>query len=247
VAQGEVGTSWKYPHHWFQTNTLGIVNFTNKLKDRKYLKRYVHISTPEVYGSCFGQDEKHMLLNPSTPYAASKAAGDLFISTLFKQYNFPVITIRSTNVYGVGQQLYRIIPRSIILAKQNKKIQLHGGGKAFKSFIHIKDVCRGIIKAMLHGDNGSIYHLSPDDEISIKELVRYVLETLDKKFDDCVEVVEERPGQDSKYLIDSSHAREKFEWVPTISMQEGLEQVKNWIHENWEIISKQSIEYNHKA
>ena len=245
AAQGEVGTSWKFPEEWFQTNAVGIVQFTNKLKDRTYLKRYIHISTPEVYGSCYGQDESCLTMNPSTPYAASKAAGDLFIQTLYKQYNFPVITIRSTNVYGVGQQLYRIIPRSIILIKKEKKIQLHGGGQAFKSYIHIKDVCQGIFKAMLEGKNGEVYHLSPNDEISIKQLVSNIIESLNIKFEDYVEIVNERPGQDTKYLIDSTKARGSFRWSPKISLDEGIKEMAIWIQSNWNEIKEMPIEYIH--
>nr|NGX28939.1 dTDP-glucose 4,6-dehydratase [Candidatus Anoxychlamydiales bacterium] len=246
AAQGEVGTSWKFPDQWFQTNAVGIVQFTNNLKDKKYLKRYVHISTPEVYGSCYGQDEKCSTINPSTPYAASKAAGDLFISALFKQYNFPVVTIRSTNVYGVGQQLYRIIPRSIILIKKGQKIQLHGGGKSFKSYIHIKDVCQGILKAMLFGKSGEVYHLSPTDEISIKQLVSNIIESLNKEFEDHVEIVDERPGQDAKYLIDSAKAKQAFGWMPKISLGKGINEMTNWIYSNWSEIEKMTIEYIHK-
>ena len=149
AAQGMVGQSWENPEHWFTTNTLGIVKLTNALK-KLQIKKYIQISSPESYGSCNNADETTPY-NPSTPYASSKAAGDMFIKNLIDQYNFPAIFIRSTNVYGPHQQLFRIIPRSIIYLKSNKKIHLHGGGKAVKSYLYIEDVCKGILKVLEKG------------------------------------------------------------------------------------------------
>lgn len=246
AAQGEVGSSWKYPDHWFQTNAVGIVSFTNALKDKKYLIRYIHISTPEVYGTCNGQNEKESTYNPSSPYAASKAAADLFLQTLFKQYNFPLIIIRSTNIYGIGQQLYRIIPRGIILLKKGKKIPLHGGGKAIKSYIHIKDVCEGILKAAFCGKIGEVYHLSPTDDISVKELVKKICNYLNKPFEESVEITAERMGQDSRYFLNSEKARNELKWAPSISFDEGLKEMVQWIEDNWKKIDQMPIEYIHK-
>ena len=108
------------------TNAVAIAKLGNYLKDQEWLSRYVQISTPEIYGTCEGFVDEHAPINPSTPYAASKSAGDLMLQTLVKNFNFPLITIRSTNVYGAHQQLHKIIPRSIIYLKTGKKIPLHG-------------------------------------------------------------------------------------------------------------------------
>lgn len=244
AAQGEVGTSWKYPEQWFETNTVGTVKLTNHLKGKDYLRRYVHISTPEVYGSCDNVIEDAPL-KPSTPYAASKAAGDLFIFTLVKHYGFPMVMIRSTNVYGKHQQLYRIIPRTAIYLKLGKKVPLQGGGKAIKSYIHIKDVCEGILAALRKGRNGEIYHFSPDDSISIHDLVKKVCELMGYDFSRSVEVVGERAGQDSRYVIDSSKARKELGWAPKISFEEGLREAVEWIKDNYERIIKEPLDYVH--
>src|SRR4029077_17048135 len=132
-----------------------------------WLKRYVHISSPEVYGTCEGTVKEDAPLNPSTPYAASKASGDLFLWTLVKNFNFPLVMIRATNVYGAHQQLFKIIPRTAIYLKLGKTIELHGGGTAVKSYIHVRDVSQGELLAMEHGRKGEIYHFSPDCGVAV--------------------------------------------------------------------------------
>jgi len=248
AAQGEVQHSWEHPDHWFKTNCLGMVNLTNSLKDKKYLKKYIHISTPEVYGSCKGiVKENKNFYNPSTPYASSKAAGDLFLWTLFKIWNFPLIMIRSTNVYGIHQQLYRIMPRTIIYLKKSKKIKLHGGGKAIKSFVHIRDVVEGIFKACIHGDKGELYHLSPDDEgYSIKKIVKLICDRMQFDFEEHTISTQDRIGQDARYIIDSTKARTELNWRPKISIDFGINEMIEWIDENWDQILKQPLKYIHK-
>jgi len=246
AAQGMVGQSWDNPIQWFRTNALGIVDLTNRLKNEVHqLKKYVQISTPEVYGSCENITEESPY-NPSSPYAASKAAGDMFIQTIAKQFDFPGVFTRSTNVYGPGQQLFRIIPRSIIYMKMGKTIELHGGGHAVKSYIHIRDTCDGTLKVMESGKPGGIYHLSPDSGHSIKSIVQRLCKKLDYDFDKATKIIGERTGQDSKYVIDSSKAHTELNWSPKINIDEGLEQCIDWVNENWEVIKTQPLEYLHK-
>ncbi len=246
AAQGEVQHSWDHPEHWFKTNCMGIVILANNLKNKPYLKRYVHISSPEVYGSTEGIVKENSTYNPSTPYAASKAAGDLFLFTLVKNFNFPLIMIRSTNVYGVHQQLYRIIPKTIIKLKRGQKIDLHGGGISVKSYIHIRDVTDGIFKAIQSGKAGNIYHLSPEKGFSISEVVRKICEKMGYDYEKSIVPVGERPGQDAAYIIDSTKARSELDWKPEISFDEGLSEMITWIEENWDEISKEHLEYVHK-
>ncbi len=246
AAQGEVGTSWKYPEQWFETNAVGTAKLGNFLKDCKWLKRYVHISTPEVYGTCEGTVTEDAPMNPSTPSAASKAAGDMFLSTLVKQYEFPLVLIRSTNVYGAYQQLYRIIPRTIIYLKSGRTLKLHGGGRAVKSYIHIRDVSHGILAAALKGRMGEIYHLSPTEEISIKALVQKICDIMDFDYQLFVEDVPERPGQDARYYIDSTKARQEFSWEPSINYDEGIGSAIKWIEDNWEQIKNEPLDYIHQ-
>lgn len=247
AAQSEVAPSWEHPKQWFQTNTVALSELTNTLKDRNYLKRYVHISSPEVYGTCEGTITEFAPLNPSTPYAASKAAGDLFLFTLVKNFDFPLVMIRSTNVYGAHQQLFKIIPRSAIYLKMGKQIQLHGGGTAVKSFIHIRDISQGELAAMEKGRPGEIYHLSPDDGYSVRDVVKRICDLIGKDFGASTVVVGERLGQDAAYVIDSRRAREEFGWSPKISLEEGLKGVISWIGNYWDQIQGEPLDYQHKA
>ena len=246
AAQSEVAPSWEHPEQWFQTNVVALAKLMNALKDRNYLKRYVHISSPEVYGTCEGRVTESAPMNPSTPYAASKAAADMFLSTLVKNFQFPLITIRSTNVYGAHQQLFKIISRSVIYLKMGKKISLHGGGVAVKSYIHIRDISRGELVAMEKGNPGTIYHLSPDSGYAVRDIVRTICNLMGRDFEASTVAVGERLGQDAAYVIDSTRAREEFGWAPKISLEEGLAGVIAWVEDNWEQIQKEPLEYVHK-
>src|SRR6185436_2484179 len=135
ASQSEVVPSWDHPEQWFQTNAVSTAALANFLRRQKWLKRYVHISTPEVYGNCEGVVRENAPFNPSTPYAASRAAAELMLWTLVKEYGFPLTVIRSTNVYGAHQQLYKIIPRAVIYLKTGRRLPLHGGGQQVRSFI----------------------------------------------------------------------------------------------------------------
>ncbi|MCL4552847.1 MAG: GDP-mannose 4,6-dehydratase [Candidatus Marsarchaeota archaeon] len=247
AAQSEVAPSWDHPEHWFQTNAVALSMLGNALRSRSYLERYVHISSPEVYGTCEGRITESAPLNPSTPYAASKAAADLFLFTLVKNFQFPLVMIRSTNVYGAHQQLWKIIPRSAIYLKAGKKIQLHGGGIAVKSYIHIRDISRGELAAMERGQTGAIYHLSPDQGYAVRDVVRTICDVMGQEFDASTTVVGERLGQDAAYVIDSTRARQELGWSPKISLEEGITGVISWVQDNWKEIQMEPLEYVHKA
>lgn len=246
AAQSEVAPSWKNPGQWFQTNAVSITLLADILKDCKFLKRYVHISSPEVYGTCEGIVKEDAPYNPSTPYAASKSAGDLSLFTFVKNFNFPMVMIRSTNVYGAHQQLFKIIPRSAIYIKLGRTIELHGGGNAVKSYIHIRDVSRGELAAMEKGRNGEVYHLSPDQGIAVRDVVKIMCDKAGVDFTKATKTVEERLGQDAAYVIDSSKAREELGWRPRVSFDEGISGVVDWVNENWEEIRKEPLEYVHR-
>jgi dTDP-glucose 4,6-dehydratase len=245
ASQSMVGESWDNPVHWYQTNVVSIVGLTNALKEKKYLKKYVHISTPEVYGSCSGKVTEDYFFNPSSPYAGSRAAADNFIQMLVKQFGFPAVFTRAANVYGPGQQLFKIIPRSIVNIKLGKKIPLHGGGEARRSFIHIVDVCEGTLRIMEHAKSGEIYHLSTNVLVSIKDLVKIISDTMNVDFTHAVEIVQTRRGLDNAYILDSTKAIREFGWVPAISLEEGISDVITWVTTHWNLIEKEPLEYQH--
>jgi dTDP-glucose 4,6-dehydratase len=247
AAQSEVGPSWAHPEHWFQTNTVSLAKLLNRLKDQRYIARYIHISSPEVYGSCDRAITEDQPVAPSTPYAASKAAADMLIGTFASHYGFPVITIRTTNVYGAHQQLFKIIPRCFIYLRNDRTIQLHGGGKAVKSYIHIRDASRGLLAAMTEGKVGELYHFASDRGYSVREVVQTICALLGKDFAKVTEDVAERPGQDAAYLVDSTKARQAFGWLPEIDLETGLKDVGDWIGANRDAIQRMPHEYLHHA
>jgi len=246
AAQSMVGESWLNPTDWFMTNVVSTINLHDNLRKCDFLKRYIHISTPEVYGACSGFVDEKFPFNPSTPYAVSRAAADMSLRTFYDTYNFPVITTRAANVYGPGQQLYRIIPRTIFFILLGKKIQLHGGGISTRSFIHMSDVSRATWNIMEQGKVGETYHISTNEVISIRELVESICLKLKVKFKDHVEVVGERLGKDAAYHLDSSKLRKKTNWKDQINLNQGLDECIAWVKENLEDLKKESFDYQHK-
>ena len=246
AAQGEVRNSWIYPDQWYQTNCNLIINLTKKLINNKYLKRYVSISTPEVYGSNLKKIKESNNFNPSTPYAASKLAGDLHLITLHKKYNFPVVFTRSANVYGPSQQLYRIIPKTFISLKNEEKLQLHGRGVSMRSFIYVSDVCEAINKVINHGKKGDVYHISNNKLYSIKEIVSKICSKMKKSFKNNIELVDENYGQDNTYRLNSNKIRNELKWSDKVNLDDGIDKTFFWIEKNWKNISNMPHKYIHK-
>ncbi|MFH0986204.1 MAG: GDP-mannose 4,6-dehydratase [Candidatus Omnitrophota bacterium] len=246
AAQSMVAESWQNPDHWMTTNVVSTVRLHERLRHCVFLKKYVHISTPEVYGSCSGLVPESTQYNPSTPYAVSRAAADMSLMTYFKQYQFPVVFTRAANVYGPGQQLYRIIPRAILFFMTGRKLQLHGGGHSVRSFINIRDVSEGTLSVMRSASPGEIFHLSTGMNISVRDLVSLIAERMGVSLDECVESVDERPGKDSAYLLDNSKARKLLGWEAKISLEEGLDETIAWVRNNLDVLMRQSCSYIHK-
>jgi dTDP-glucose 4,6-dehydratase len=246
AAQSMVGESWQNPGDWFMTNAVSTIKFHDELRKCDFLKRYVHISTPEVYGSCSGFVQEDFAFNPSTPYAVSRAAADMSLRTFHAAYNFPVVTTRAANVYGPGQQLYRIIPRTILFILLGRVLQLHGAGVSTRSFIHMKDVCDATWKIMKDGVNGETYHISTDEVISIRSLVERICVKLNTVFDDHVEFVGDRIGKDSAYHLDSKKIRGELGWEDKISLEQGLDDCILWVKSNLEVLKHLPFDYQHK-
>ena len=246
AAQSMVAQSWDFPEHWFNTNVVSNVKLHNILRKKSFLKRYVHISTPEVYGNCIGFVSEDQSFSPSTPYAVSRAATDLSLRTFFSAYDFPVVTTRAANVYGPGQQLYRIIPRTILFILLGKKLKLHGGGVSTRSFIHMNDVSVATWDVMVNGKLGDTYHISTAEIISIRDLVEQICVKLDADFNQHVEIVGERLGKDSSYQLDRSKIERELNWKATVTLDQGLDETIKWVQENLSVLEKQKFDYEHK-
>jgi len=246
AAQSEVAPSWDHPDQWFETNTVALAKLVNYLRRADWLERYLHISSPEAYGNCVGTVTESQPDNPSTPYAASKSAADMLLSVYHRQYGLPVQWVRATNVYGARQQLFKIMPRSVIFMRLGRKIQLHGGGVAVKSYIHVRDVSEGELAILERGRMGERYHISPDGGVSVRYVVATIAAKLGKRFEEGTEIVSERPGQDAAYVIDSTKARTELGWRPRIGLEEGLGELVDWVGANWDAISREGLDYVHR-
>lgn len=246
AAQSMVAESWNNPEHWMMTNIVSTVKLHDKLRRCDFLKKYLHISTPEVYGSCTGLVRENMNYHPSTPYAVSRAACDMSLMTFFRNYNFPVVFTRAANVFGPGQQLYRIIPKTILSIKLGKKLPLHGGGVSMRSFIHITDVADGTLRAARSAKPGDIFHFATPRNVSIRDLVYLVCESMGVSFEDFVEIAGERPGKDAAYLLDSTHARDVLGWSDSISLEEGIKETIAWVNNFFDTLRNKPLEYEHK-
>ena len=245
-AQSMVGESWDKPDDWMQTNVVSVARLAERLRHIDFLEKYVHVTTPEVYGSTDGWISEDTPFNPSTPYAVSRAAGDMLFKIYRETFGLPVVSTRAANVYGPGQPLYRIIPRTLFFLLTGRTLELHGGGLSTRSFIHIDDVSTATWKIAQHAPIGALYHISTDRIIAVKDLVALICEKLHQPFDTHVKVVGERLGKDSAYWLKSTKLRSELGWTDTTSLEQGLDETLAWAKTNLAELSAQPMQYIHK-
>ena len=246
AAQSMVGQSWENPDHWMMTNVVSTVQLHELLRKCDWLERYVHVTTPEVYGSTDGWVKENTPFNPSTPYAVSRAAADMSLRTYVDQYDFPAVSTRAANVFGPGQQLYRIIPRTILAGIAGKKMTLDGGGVSTRSFITMRDVSDATLKVALSGKVGDTYHISTDRMVSIRELVEKIFDDLGADFDSLVTIGPERPGKDSAYMLDSAKIRSELGWSDEETLEDGIAQTVEWANKFKDDLVATNPDYVHK-
>ena len=247
AAQGMVAESWINPTDWYKTNIVSQVAFHDELRKRNFLKKYLHVTTPEVYGSTDGGWIDELTpFSPSTPYAVSRASCDMHLKSFYEAYNFPVIFTRAANVFGPGQQLYRIIPRTILSAISGKSLDLHGGGTSIRSFIHIADVVEASLELLINGKPGTTWHLSTLEKISIKDLVEKICFLCNVEFSKIVKISEDRLGKDQSYLLDSSAIRKKHLWEDKVDLVSGIKETITWVEDNYDLLCKLPWFYEHK-
>ena len=247
AGQGMVAQSWTNPDQWYQTNILAKSKLHKILIGNEHLKAYVRISTPEVYGSSDELLYEKAPYNPSTPYAVSHAATDMSLNAFYNQFDFPVMTARFANFYGSGQQLYRIVPRTILAALGNGKLTLDGGGTSIRSFIHSRDVASGILATLSHGSLGETYHFSNDEFLSINELVVKISNLMDIDIKDFCVHGPERLGKDQAYLMNAEKAVAELGWSSEISLSSGLIETVDWVKANIDELEKRPFEYVHQV
>jgi dTDP-glucose 4,6-dehydratase len=228
AAQGEGAVSWKKSWRFYETNALALAKITEELMQREYLERWIQIGTSELYGSVDCPSKESDPILPTSPYAASKAAGDLHLVSIHKVLKFPMNIIRPSNAYCPGQLLHRVIPRAVVCGLTGNKLPLQGGGRAKKSYIHARDLARAIYLVAKGAPLGAIYNAGPKSPVSIRELVEKTATALEMPFEKLCTIVDDRLGQDGQYWLDSSAIKKDVNWEPEISLEEGLKEMVEW-------------------
>ena len=247
MGQGMVSQSWSDPGLWYLTNITNKSKLINSFKNLGNFEKYIRISTPEVYGS----NEKYLTethaFNPSTPYAVSHASIDMHLRCLHKESQFPYVIGRFANFYGIGQQLYRVIPRLLLSCKTNKKFTLDGKGSSRRSFIYSDDVNNAINSMIKVAKIGEEFNFSSNEELSILELVERICKLTSISTSSILNYGPERPGKDKFYRLNIDKAKRDLNWEPKIFLDNGLHKVSSWISKNTRELSQETWDYIHKT
>ena len=238
AAESFVDRSINDANPFLVSNTRGaftILDITTKQK-----KRMIQVSTDEVFGSLSeGTASEESKFNPSSPYAATKAAAELIINSYSVTYGSDVVITRCTNNYGPRQFAEKLIPKTIILANQNKKIPIYGNGSNIRDWIYVDDHCDAVSLALFKGKEGQSYNISANNGIDNITIVKKILGVMNKS-EDLIEFVEDRPGHDFRYSMDSKKITSELGWKTKLSFDKGLEKTIQWYLDNPEIINNLS-------
>ena len=228
AAQGEGAVSWKHSWRFFETNSMALARLAEELMKRDWLERFIQIGTSEMYGSVDHAAKEDEPIKPSSPYAASKVAFDMYLMSVSRFLKFPMNILRPSNAYCPGQLLHRVVPKAILSGLLGEKLPLHGGGKAEKSYIHARDLGRAIHLVTEGAPLGTIYNVGPAEPTSIRRVVELCAEAVGVPFEQLAAVTEDRLGQDSRYWLDSSAIKRDVGWEPQIGWKEGLGEMVDW-------------------
>ncbi len=232
AAETHVDRSISSPGSFLQSNVVGVFTILEAVRKNNPEVRLVHISTDEVYGDILkGSFKEGDTLKPSSPYSASKAAADVFVLAYVRTYGINASITRCTNNYGPYQFPEKLIPKTIIRASMNLKIPVYGTGKNVRDWIYVLDHCEAVDTVMREGEKGEIYNISGGEERTNLEVVRTILDLMDKD-DSLVEFVEDRPGHDVRYSLDSTKIREELGWKPKHSFKDGIKETVEWYLKN---------------
>ena len=232
AAETHVDRSIADPQPFIQSNINGTFNLLEA--ERKITKpiRHIQISTDETYGDILkGAFKEEDRLKPSNPYSASKAAADMLCQAYHRTYGIDIIITRCTNNFGPYQFLEKLVPKTIIRAQKNLPIPVYGTGENIRDWIYVLDHCEAIDLILREGKSGEIYNISSGNELSTIAIVNKILDTLNKP-EDLITFVENRPGHDKRYSLDSSKIRSELGWRPRHSFSSALEKTIEWYIEN---------------
>ena len=232
AAETHVDRSISDPYTFLQNNTIGTYTVLDAMKKHNPRARLVQISTDEVYGTAVEESftEKNSP-NPSNPYSASKASADMFALSYHKTFGLNVSITRCTNNFGPYQLPEKLVPKTIIRALRNLSIPIYGTGTNIRDWIYVLDHCAAIETVLEKGVAGEVYNVSAGNEVTNIEIVKRILGLLHKP-ESLITFVEDRPGHDTRYSLDSSKLSSQLGWRPTFSFQEALESTVKWYVEN---------------
>lgn len=222
-----------------KTDIIGTYNLL-EIARKLDIEKFIQISTDEVYGSITNYSfEETDILNPSSPYSASKAGADLLVNAYYKTYSMPVLITRSSNNYGPFQFPEKLIPVLIINALKNKPLPIYGDGKNVRDWVHVFDNCRAIDLVSKKGKFGDVFNIGSGNEKTNLEIANIIIKELNKP-KKLIKFVKDRPGHDFRYSLSWKKIK-KLGWEPIINLTEGLKKTIEWYVNNkwwWEPIIK---------
>jgi len=231
AAETHVDRSIADPESFFESNTLGTFTLLEAVRNSNPGAKVVHVSTDEVYGDIpIGSSREGDPLKPSSPYSASKAAAEMFCLAHHRTYGLNVTVTRCTNNFGPYQHPEKLIPKTIIRARLNLPVPVYGKGTNVRDWIYVLDHCEALDLTLKRGKAGEIYNISSGNELPNIRVVEAILKTM-RKSGDLVAFVEDRPGHDLRYSLDSSKIR-SLGWTPQHSFIEALGETVKWYLEN---------------
>jgi len=232
AAETHVDRSIANPRAFLESNTVGTFNLLEAARLNNPRLRIVHVSTDEVYSDILvGSYKEEDRLKPSSPYAASKAAADMFCLAYHRTYGLDVVVTRCTNNFGPYQFPEKLIPKTIIRASLGMKVPIYGTGRNVRDWIYVLDHCEALDLVLERGRSGEIYNISSGDELDNLTLVKKILRIMGKD-EGLIEFVEDRPGHDVRYSLDSSKIRRELGWRPRRSLEEALKETVEWYLKN---------------
>jgi len=232
AAETHVDRSIADPNVFLQNNTLGTFVILEAIRKHNHKARLLQVSTDEVYGEATeGSFTEQTPPNPSNPYSASKAAADMFALSYHKTFGLNVSITRCTNNFGPYQLPEKLIPKTVIRALRDLPIPIYGKGTNIRDWIYVKDHCEALSMVLENGTAGQIYNVSAGNEIANIEIVKKIIALL-KKPEDLITYVEDRPGHDTRYSLDSTKIQTELGWKPKANFEQALNSTVQWYLDN---------------
>jgi dTDP-glucose 4,6-dehydratase len=231
AAESHVDRSIADQEAFARTHVIGTSVLLDAARERN-VGRFLQVSTDEVYGSiASGSFTEQSPLDPSSPYSATKAAGDLLVSAHAHTYGIEAVICRGSNNYGPRQYPEKLIPLTILNAVHEDPLPVYGDGRQVRNWLYVEDFCRGIYTVLMKGRPGEAYNVGGPDECENIDVVKRIVE-LTERDESLIEYVKDRPGHDRRYSLSSDKLREQLGWEAKVRFEDGLERTVRWYEGN---------------